>query len=230
MWWCARADGAGGRSLRQRRPKPAPTGSAGAAVRAGRQRRAGQWRGLPGGGGLCWVPTGSSGYPQPPRSHGFRALAHPPMGDCTVTVIRHRFLSTRRHPRGRVHGNRRLITLRVHSPQHPCASARKPLLEPARGTPAPRRGETSAPQDRVAARAGSCGGRAGDETGTRRVYSAVAPRAGGQAAPGTPPSPCDHAGLRATPCVSVRPHTRQMGTPASARSVATTPAPTRGGA
>jgi hypothetical protein len=101
---------------------PGPAGLCRAPVAGGRPPGAGwgRWRqALPGG---C----------SPRRNHGFRALAHPPVGDCTETAITQRFASTRRHPPGRVCRNRRHIAVRVHSPQHPCASARKPWLLAAR--------------------------------------------------------------------------------------------------
>jgi hypothetical protein len=109
------------------------------------------WR--PGGGGCRWWRALSGAC-----SPGSRPLAHPLVGDCTETVIRYRFLSTRRYPPGRVHGNRCLMTLRVHSPRYPCASARKPWFERGAavsrggGPPSPRRHHPSA-----YVRTGSCG-------------------------------------------------------------------------
>jgi hypothetical protein len=101
----------------RRRPKPASAGSAG---RRGRRRRP-----KPASAGSA----GRRGGGRAPCSHGFRALAHPPVGDCTETAITQRFASTRRHPPGRVCRNRHHIAVRVHSPQHPCASARKPAFQ-----------------------------------------------------------------------------------------------------
>jgi hypothetical protein len=130
-----------------------------------------RWRPPGAGGGLCRVPAASW------RSHGFRPLAHPLVGDCTETAITQRFASTRRHPPGRVCRNRRHIAVRVHSPQHPCASARKPWLH--RGG----RGSCSATGD---PRAPRC----------RAVNSATQPRAGAESPTFVPwPSPVGSAAL-----------------------------------
>jgi hypothetical protein len=189
----------GGRLCRV--PGPAAA-SGGWRAAGGRRAAAGRWAG---GGGR---PTGG-GRPvgdgrrtadgggrrtaggRPPggrRSHGFCPLAHPPVGDCTETAITQRFASTRRHPPGRVHGNRRLMTLRVHSPGYPCATAQKPAFQ---------RGPAGA-----AAPPGASAGRfAGDAGLHRGPRGAAAPwghrtPADGAGPPGRPQAPPAGGGRR----------------------------------
>jgi hypothetical protein len=166
-WWVLPAaaaeagPGGVGRSRRRRRPEPA---SAGSASRRGRRP------------GAC--------------SNGFRALAHPLVGDCTETAITQRFASTRRHPPGRVHGNRCHIAVRVHSPGRGCASARKPLLHRGArelqrqrrpgGPAAPRGGGRAAPPGPSGTSGAAGAGRISPRMTLRRRWGELRRRAAGE--------------------------------------------------